>query len=182
MPAVLLCELLHAQVVNHRGHLRLPAGVPGAAKGAHGKRGGVVRIVGDIAVRQPQRARRLGARPYEHDGSGDACGRRPVDIFWHLEQRVQDERSQRLPRSQQAVSVAVPSAIGLLAAPQPGGGLVEDWLRSGSTGGERQHKRRKQQPAHQRFFKLVWSTGAGSRSAVNSRMAALVTATRPVMQ
>src|ERR1043166_7149457 len=184
LPAVLLRELLRAQPRGHRRGLRFPTRPARAADRAHGERGGVIGIVDDIGIGGAQRARGLRVLPDERDRAIHAAARTRADIPRRLQQRVQHERRERLAGAQEAVGSAMPAAIGLLLPPEPVRGPGEGWPRSARASGKPGQRGEQNQRAHQRLVEVVRTTvaGAGSRSAVSSSTAALVTATRPVMQ
>src|SRR5262249_46130971 len=129
---------------------------------------------------QSQRAVRARMRTKEcnraiHPGSGQR-----IDVLRNLQESVEDEWSERLAGVQQAIRAAVPSAVRSLLLPEIISTLRHRCLVA-LTSGDEDQEQRDPGPSHQ-FRRDVVTGTAGSRPASRVRIAALVTATRPVMQ
>ena len=117
MPAVLLGELLPTQIGDHGSDLRLPVVAAGAADRADRESSGVVRVIGDVAIGGAQGASRPRVIPNEDEGAIDLIPAARGAVLRDLQQGVKHEWRERLARAEQAVGVAMPTAVGLLAGP-----------------------------------------------------------------
>jgi hypothetical protein len=116
--------------------------------------------------------------PQESDATVKLGFRQRIGVARNQQQRLEHERSQRLARAKQAVRFAMPSTIvGLLTPEIIGGFRGSGPFTAHTTDLQRQQKNRAgvENAIHRR-------AGIGSRSTASSRIAALLTATRPVMQ